>query len=158
MTSNKAALEKELFKLQRAQQALQTAETALEAHRSTLQRLETEASTCHAEAESILAGIEAMDRQLSETALKARDLAERLDAEMRFIKQCDQELMVLEERRTQLQSELDQHQVQKGRMLEEMARCQAEVDKCKEELVGSLRRHAWLSDAIPYAPTFHIIP
>lgn len=151
MTLGKASLEKELLKLQKVQQAMQTAETALEAQKTALQKLELDASTCHSDAENILAGIEILDRQLSDTALKAKDLSERLDTEMRFIKQYDQELVALEERKLQLQNELDNYQVQERRMSDEIAKYQVEVDKCKEELKGSLKRYAWLNDIIPYA-------
>ena len=151
VTLGKASLEKELIKLQKAQQTLQTAETALEAQKSTLQGLELETLACHSEAESILAGIEVLDRQLSDTALKAKGLSERLDTEMRFIKQYDQELVSPEERKSQLQGELDHYQVQEKRISDEVAKCQVEMDKCKEELKGSLRRHAWLNDILPYA-------
>lgn len=151
MNTGKVSLEKELLKLQKVQQAMQTAETALEAQRTALQKLELDASVCHSEAENILAGIEVLDRQLSDTALKAKDLSERLDTEMRFIKQYDQELVALKERKLQLQSELENYQVQEKRMSDEIAKYQVEVDKYKEELKGSLKRYAWLNDIIPYA-------
>lgn len=153
LTLSRTLLEKELLTLQKAQQALQTAEGALEAQKSTLQKLELDASMCHSEAENILTGIEILDRQLSDTALKAKDLSERLDNEMRFIKQYDQELVALEERRVQLQTELDRYQVEEKRMSDEIAKYQVELDKCKEELRGLLKRHAWLSDTIPYTFT-----
>ena len=84
---------------------------------------------------------------------RPRTSRERLDTEMRFIKQYDQELVALEARKTQLQGDMDRYQMQEKVMSNEVAKCQVEMEKCKEELKGSLKRHSWLKDAIPYTST-----
>lgn len=129
---------------------MQTAQAGHERARAILSRLEAELNGCHVEAQQILDDIEMFDKQLFRAAEDAKAATDRLEGEMRHLKQHDRDLDLLEERRILLQNEAEKMALQRNKLEDELRQAKEEGEKLHSLVSGVLAHHGWIREAEPY--------
>lgn len=129
---------------------MQTAQAGHDRVRAALSRLEAELSACSVEAQQILDDIEVLDKQLSRAAESAKAATDRLEGEMRHLRQHDRDLDLLEERRTFLQNEAEKMAIQQSRLADELRQAKEEGEKLHSSVSTALAHNSWIREAEPY--------